>query len=268
MTGLIIDIGNGIFSGIVQLFAGCLLSLAVTYAAKSKLAAAQSRIPYSLIIILASSLLGTFLPLSIYGIIPLFVVAVASGFKAYAVIPAIISNALFNLLVPYTEASFAWVSAPGRILAANIASICAGLVLMKLASDDRCIIKRLTLEKLNFKPIRPVDIARFAAACINNLGPYLIIGVAANCIFQRYFLLKLMSGVYSSSIGASTAGFLLSYNVMHPVFIVATTIINSFTNLLQLSGLLAILKFRWVIAYFALYSVLAVLLALSVMLVA
>jgi hypothetical protein len=115
MFDLIVEIGISVLSNVVQLMIGCLLSISIYYLAAKNLKSIKSNLAGDTAFIAAFSLLGALLPLGPYGVVPVFSALLAAGLRPFIALPLLISNAVFNMLIPYNDVGFAWKTGTNRV---------------------------------------------------------------------------------------------------------------------------------------------------------
>lgn len=265
MFGFLTDAGNYVLSGIVQMFAGTLLAIPVYKLVCARITKRRTSLAGDILLMMAVSLTGVLLPLGTYGIVPLLFAAVAAGLSFYTAAPILVSNMLFNMLVPFTERGFSFESNIGRIVLAFTAGTCAGLLLRAAKIDRTAVLRNNILKEPAEKPAGLTGLLRAAGANINAAGPYLILGALAATAFYRYLFNDIMSIVYSSHLGSAASGALLGRNAtLNPFYLLAVTVLNLLTDLSKWSALSMILKLRGVAGYFAYCAILGVILVIPV----
>lgn len=259
---LIIDIGRALFSEVVQVAAGCLISVLLYRTVKNKVDKLNAGIASELLIMLAASICGVALPLGTYGVLPILITALAIGIKYYTVLPLFISNALFNSLVPFTYVGFAWRTGIYRVILAFIVGICAGIILKLLNIDKTGILRVNTIEHTYDNAGGFTAYLKFLNSYINTVGLYLILGVILDTIFLRYFFYSMMNTVNIGSIATTIFSHFKNYDITTPVFLLIMVIFYMLMNLKMFSGLLVLFKWKGILGYFVYFSIWAVTLAI------
>ncbi|MCX7921351.1 MAG: hypothetical protein N3B21_04915 [Clostridia bacterium] len=256
MSGIITDISSTVLINVLQIVAGCLLSIPAYSLAKALSVKQQRGYITDMFFILAASLLGLSLPLGTYGMIPLIAVAAAAGVRIYIIMPVLISSIIFNMAVTFADSTFVWNKAVlGRMSLAFAVGILSGIILKSIKVNEDTLLRRKDLDKLIVTSKGISGITGTLGASINIMGIYLLIGVVAATLFQRYMFVDVLGAVYASSAGASFAKFLVGHNATTNVFFgLAVVIINIFMDLLKWSALFLIFKIKGIAAYIIYYS--------------
>jgi len=108
MFELITEVGWVVFSNVIQIAVGSVLAAIIYKFSIRKCHVFKECPPYSMLVIVASSLLGLLLPLGTYGVIPLALLLLAVEMTYENVLPLVFSNAMFNMLVSFVDQSFSW----------------------------------------------------------------------------------------------------------------------------------------------------------------
>lgn len=263
MFELISDIGFTVFSNVIQLVFGCILSIPVYYFCEGKLIGSKTIFQRDILIIALFSAAGMVLPLNTYGIIPIFIASLAVGFRLYTVLPLLISNTVFNMLIPYTDVSFIWRTGIRRVILAFAAAVLAGIILRAVKHGNEGLLNLNNISNLTEKQAKNINILRMAGRNINIVGIYLIVGVIVNTIYYKYiwwYILNLLNENPST-------GFMLSvltgYNVVNPFFLLTITIVFVLMDFIKLSALLIIIKPKGLVIYYIYFTAIAILLGTS-----
>lgn len=207
------------------------------------------------------SLCGILLPLGIYGVIPLIAALLAIGLRYNAVAALLVSNVMFNMLVPFNDPSFIWKTGIRQVLFAFIAGLFAGFIAVGVKGIDSREFKQKYLPAFEKNSTKMQMALHFIDDSFKKLGLFLIIGVIADVIFQRYVLSNVVNAFYINSFTASIPVFFASKDVSNAFFLMTFTIAYMLMNLVNLSALFAILKLRGLAAYFIYYILWALILA-------
>ncbi|MCX7710517.1 MAG: hypothetical protein N2484_11795 [Clostridia bacterium] len=264
MLDLIVASGTTLFFNILQLAAGCILSIPIFFLDSSMIKEKQPTIMRDLLFITMFTIFGAALPLNIYGVLPIAAALLHLGFKSYIVLPVIVSNLLFNMLIPFNDAGFIWRTGSNRVVFALIFGIAAGLIFktFKFIGDDVFNLKNMpTIDR---QSIHIRGIGSVLGKYINGIGLYLVIGVLLDSLFQKYVLTEVFNLIFTNSYTASIPQLFGTYNVGNPFFQLTMKIIYTMLDLVKISGLLAILKpkgFVTVLGYHLIWIVLLTVLA-------
>ncbi|MCX8131053.1 MAG: hypothetical protein N3I35_13270 [Clostridia bacterium] len=265
MLGLLLDIGNGVLVNMLQVLAGCVLSVLIYKIITKKKIKAKNPVAVDFLMITLLSACGMLFPLGIYGIVPVFAVMVLSGINTYFTVPLVISNLLFNMLDPVLEKTFVWRASGGRILLAFVAGVLAGMIIRMLDSRNVNIINHRMMSRLI--PREQGRTLKLGAIpdVIGIIGPFVIIGAVLNGIFHRYMYNDVMNAFYASSIGTEITEVLLKNNAtISSTFSLSLGIANVFMNFAEMSALFILFKPRGIFIFIAYYSVIALICAASI----
>ena len=261
MPALLYIIAGTVVSNIIQLIVGCLLSFAVFTIVHGKISVSKNTLKLNILIAALFSLCGILLPLGIYGVIPLIVVLLAVGFRCSAALSLLVSNVMFNMLVPFNDPSFIWKTGIRQVVFAFIAGFVAGLVALIVINADSKVFRQRYMPKFNGDQSKRKMVFHFIDDNFKKLGLFLIAGVIADTVFQRYVLSYIVNTFYTNSITASIPAFFARQDVSNPFFLLTFTIAYMLMNIVNLSALSAILKFRGLAVYFGYYMLWAAILA-------
>lgn len=263
MSALFFNIAETAASNIIQLIAGCLLAVLVYIVFRGRAAASESKTGHKILTAAFFSLCGTILPLGIYGIIPLISALLAAGFGYYSAGAFLVSNVMFNMLKPYSDPGFIWKTGYKQVAFAFIAGLVAGMLLLMAKNLKHRIFnqKNMPVLKENSSKIRMV--LMMIDDSFRKLGLFLFVGVVADIFFQRYMLSNIVNAFYLNTTTASIPTFFGSHDVSNPFFLLTFSIVYMLMNMVNLSALYAILKFRGLAVYFGYYMLLAAILAVS-----
>lgn len=252
MNGILLDIGTTLLSNGWQILAGTVIAIPLHYLPRvqwekeGECACARWKKVFIVVLVAFG---GMVLPLGIYGVIPMAIALLARGLSFSLVLPLLVSNLLFNMLVPYADPSFIWRTGTPRVLFAWFAGVAAGVLFTALKSDAGDLqngkwIKVLPGESLNIN-----NIIVNSGRNIIILACCLIPGAVINSVFHRVLWVKFIQILYTSSQTAFLPRLFASLNVTHPIFLLAMTIVMTLMDLTRLSAFFAILKPRGVLLY-------------------
>jgi uncharacterized membrane protein YraQ (UPF0718 family) len=262
MSALLFNIAGTAVFNLIQLVAGCLLAVVVFSVFRDKAKVSGDTLKFRILVVVLCSLCGLILPLGIYGILPVAAAIFAAGFKSYAAGALLVSNVVFNMLVPYTDPGFIWRTGLKQVVFAFIAGFTAGILLTLLKDTEGKIFR------LKNMPVLPDNLSRFrkvfvlADDSIKKLGLFLVAGVVADTLFRRFILGTVVDAFYASPVTRAIPNFFGGQDVSNPFFLLTFTIIYMLMNLVIFSALTSILKFRGLILYFGYFLAWAVILAI------
>jgi hypothetical protein len=187
---------------------------------------------------------------------------VKAGLKPHLVLPAMIANYLFNMLVPFTTPHFTWATGYLRIIVAFCIAALGGLLLIPSTKvQNRIQIKNNLDFYTDTEGIR--SIPRSVGRVIGALGAYIVCGAAAETIFRQYVLFSVTSQVFSNeSTGAITNAF-MRFNVVNPLFLLAVDFLYALVNFVGISALLSVFKVKSFFLFVFYIASCALLLSLS-----
>lgn len=246
---IMILIGKTLLFQMVQMLAGCLLAYALWKMLEGKPGAVSELNREKVLVTILASLMGIALPMGIYGMIPMVLVLVRLGLRFSLAVPLLVSNFLFNMLVPFTEVGFSWKSGLLRMLLAVGMGIAAGLVLSRIKTDPAGLLRTVGLKE---NPKGPIGLAH---SYLMAAGVYLILGVVLEVIFKEYFFYDFVNVVNISQISAVVFGFVKGYDITTGLFLINMILFNLVVNVITLSGVLFLFKWRGTLVYYAYFCV-------------
>ncbi len=268
MPALFFSIAVNTASNVIQLIAGCLLAIITHSVFKGRIDDALDtdglkRLSFKRTAIIALlSLTGVILPLGIYGIIPLIAALLTAGFNSYAAGALLVSNVMFNMLIPGSDPGFIWKNGYRQLIFAFIAGFAAGLLVLLASKREGSAVRQRYMPQIKEDPSKPKMLVLLADDSFRKLGLLLVAGVIADTVFQRYMLGSIVNAFYSNPITEAIPTFFGGRNISNPMFMLTFKIIYMLMNLINLFVLTAILKFKWLIRYFGYYLLWAVVLAI------
>ena len=209
------------------------------------------------------SIFGMILPLNTYGLIPIFIALIFIGFKLYSLLPLFISNAVFNMLVPYTDVSFVWRIGIRRVIFAFIVANLAGIILRKFENKSYGLLRADIIAKLAKKPERTIDFINILRKSIVILGIYLIIGVIVDTIFHKYIWWDILDLLTKSQYTSFIPRFFAGYNVVNPFFLLVFNIVFLLMDFIKISALLTVFKLKGLFIYYLYFIIIAIILGTS-----
>lgn len=262
MFDIIFIISSTAMMEIGFVIAGYIISVLIRLFCEEKLRTLRHSFLVDLTGIFILSLSGLLLPVDSYFLIPLIIALIIIGLKAHMVLPMIVSNSLFNMLVPYTDPGFTFKTGIGRVVLALIAGILAGLLIKKFKTGRSSLLRESLLNKLSLKPSDKVGIAKQIINSLNIIMPYLLLGTIAHTLFSTYLFPKIMNWIFSGPIGTAIPLVFKGYDITTPIFLLAMTILGILMNLKNLSALVLLFRLKGIIGYYAYFSTLIMVLAL------
>lgn len=262
MLELIISIGSDLFSNIVQIAVGCILSVLILFFGGKVTLTAKGSL-HKIITLITFPVLGMALPLGIYGIIPIVAACIQIGFKYHAVCSMLISNAIFNMSVPFQDASFVWKTGVWRMIFAFVLAVLAGLLLTLLKCKEEKWIKVSHLLDGIKKPYRFESIIKSFGGVINKMGLFLIAGIIFDTIYHKYIWWEFIKLLFSNPYTAGIPFYLSGLNVVNPFFLVAITLVFILMDFVRLSVMVAVMKPKGILGYYLYFGAAAALLSLT-----
>lgn len=243
MSGLIVEISNNIIFHGLQFIIGFIFAFFLNY-----LPYQEKRADYLKVI--CFSFIGMLLPLGIYGIIPIIGVLSVKGFRRFLMVPIIISNTIFNTLIPFTDPGFTWKTGVPRLLMAFVTAVIAGITLKKFQnrfmSEDYFRIN--LLNKLFAKP----DSFRFG---IKNFFKSLMViiivlipGIIINLLFKQYGMNQIMYLMYIPQFRFLSEIFV--FISIKPAFLLSFHILGQLLDGLRIFGLIFLFRFKGLRFYY------------------
>ena len=263
MFDLIAEIGVSVVSNVAHLIIGCILSIPIYYLAAKKLKNIKSSFASDIALVVVFSLLGALLPLGPYGALPAFAALLAAGLKPYMVLPLLISNTVFNMLIPYNDVSFAWKTGMKRVVFALLAAILAGMVLRMVKDKGEGLLRsaNITAPGENSGDLKKVF--GMLARNISLAGPYLIVGVIVDVAFHKFIWWDILYFITHNSYTSVIPGFFARYNVVNPFFLLAMTIVFILLDFVRTSSYMMIFRFKGLVVYYIYFAAWVILLGIS-----
>jgi uncharacterized membrane protein YraQ (UPF0718 family) len=248
MNGIFLEIATTLWENGWQILAGSIIAIPLYYLPVVQWEKTRGFWKEVSVVVLAA-IGGMILPLDIYGMIPIAAALLAREFRFSMVLPLLISNLLFNMLVPFTDPGFIWRTGIPRVILAWITGITVGVLFAALKSDAGNLrngkgIKVLSGESLNIKNI----IVNSGWNIIIAAG-FLILGATAHSVFHRILWANFIQMLYTSPQTAYLPRWFAGLNVTNPFFLLAITMALTLMNLTRLLALFIILKPRGVLFY-------------------
>ncbi len=276
MIAFLVASGTAFFSYLAQFAVGCLIALPVSLLpGRRVLGPGLSRgtelprgplqpVP-ALAAVLGAAACGCLLPLGPFGALPIAWAALAAGSDVEAILAFLCSNLLFNMLVPFTDPTFIWLTGYARLLLAVAAGCLAGglaYIVQRRGGGVAAVIAGggPAPEK---RPFRPAAVGRYLLAAFARAWPFLLAGALAETAFRRYGLSALVGFLFTNPHTAFLPAFFAGQNIVDPLFLLATRIITILTDLSALAALALILRPKGVVCYLVYFTALIVILGLS-----
>ncbi len=244
MPNFLLEAGGSIVAQIVQFAVGFVLALFIYYLPDQRLSSERNN---DYLIIIAASLLGLLVPLGIYGLIPIFVALSKIGFPLSMILPLIISNSLFNTLVPFFDPTFTWRTGIPRIVLAFLAGIIAG-VIAKTFRFANGFFEKSSLNRVFQKPESAAKTIKSFFKSLGIIGIYLIIGVIADLFLKRFDITQIIFRLtYAPQLGFMAKYFLM-ISARSP-FLLAMVTLTVLINPIRLSGVFTLFGFKGIGLY-------------------
>ncbi|MCX8131055.1 MAG: hypothetical protein N3I35_13280 [Clostridia bacterium] len=263
MLELVAEIGQVLISNTVQLVMGCILSIIISYCFRSRQNNENTGLLRVFLYIAASSTVGIVLPLNMYGLVIPCITLLALGQRSYSVFPMLVSNALFNMLVPYSDVSFVWRNGTKRVILAFAAGVLIGLALKTLSVKEMTLFRKLNGLGSDKEYSGISGISGFIVDSISMVGIYLIIGVIIDTLFRKYAFFSILGFIFNNPKTAFIPRLLAGYDIVNPYFLLAKNIVIVLMDFIKMSALLVILKPKGLLAYYGYYIAIAGLLSVS-----
>lgn len=245
MSSLLLEAGNSIISQIIQFTIGFFLALFIYYLPDHKL---DSGNKHHYLITIVTSLLGMLLPIGIYGLIPICAAITKIGFPLYATLSLIISNSLFNALVPFVDPTFTWRTGLPRIIIAFLAGIIAGVNIKAFRFADNGVLEKNSLSSVFHKPEGFAQSIKSYFKSLWVIGIYLFIGVCAELLLKRFDIVQIIFQMAYAPQFGFIAKYFLMFSVK-PLFLLAMVTLTALINPLRLSGVFTLLGIKGIYLY-------------------
>lgn len=257
MFELIIKAALDVLGDLLQIGISTLISLMLYRLLNGRIKGLRESISIDLLLITGSSLVGVLLPLDTFGVMPLLVIFLKLGLRQYAVLPVLFSNIVFNMLIPFNDPSFVWRTGINRLIIALLIGVFAGALMRKLRFSEKAL--PLLQPQYSFKYV-----LQAIHQNIELVGIYLLTGAIANVMFKEFILNRLISFISGNPSTAGIPLYLSRFNVVHPLFLLALSVLYSLFNLKNLSAVLVVLKPKTFVLYLGYFAVWIFLLAGSI----
>lgn len=255
MSSLLWEAGNITLSHFVQFTIGFVLSIMLYYI-PVPVEKAEKHNGY--VTIIAAALLGMLFPLGIYGLIPIIVALSKMGFRFNTLLPFLLSNTLFNSLVPFYDPSFTWRTGMPRVILAFLAGVMVGLVVKFFRYPTDGLLRINFTNRIFHKPESAGKALIIFFKSSAWIGISLIIGVCANLLIQRLGFSNLIHLMYTPQLSHLSRYFMILS--AHPLFLLAMIIVTSVINPIRLSAIFMLLKTNGISLYIGYLSFLTIIL--------
>src|SRR5271169_7041042 len=263
MMSAIAAITTSAVFNIIQLLAGCILAIPLLRFASGRLSLLGNN-PGTVFAALAFfSVCGSLLPLGVFGAAPLFCALFAAGLPVPAALSFLCSNLLFNTLVPVGDPSFIWKTGYGRPVLAVAAALLAGSLRLLSRYRAAYLVRPQRLTPAVGASASPATAVRSAAWFFLRALPFVVLGTAAEGVFQRFLLPEVIQFLAANPATSPVFGFMSSRNVGSPFFLLAMWVLVGVIDLAKLSTLAVILKAKGLLAYIGYFAGITALLAVS-----
>ncbi len=262
MLDFIMKTGFDLFETLIHIIAGSIISIILYYVLRGRLKVSGAP-QADFFIIPAAAVLGMLMPVNTYGILPVFFMFLQLGMKANQILPVLFSNFIFNMTIPFNDATFVFRTGYVRVLFALLTGIAAGII-FKLCKSSR---KMLWDRKIAEIPGSSSGINLILKTVHNNIsrmGIYMISGVIINIIFNDYIMYTLTSQVANNSYTAFIPRAMARFNVVSPPFLLALCIIFAVMNITNLSAVFMVFKPKGMVLFIGYYLVWTLLLGITI----
>lgn len=260
---LLSEIGVSIASNVAQLIIGCLLSIPAYHLAAGKLKNIKSGFAGDISLIALFSLVGVVLPLGPYGVLPIFAALAATGLKPFMILPLLMANAVFNMLIPYNDVSFAWKTGMKRVVFALLAAILAGILLRRLKDRGESLLRSDNITTLGESEGDLSKVFGKLSTTVSTAGPYLIAGVIVDVVFHKYIWWDILNFITHNSYTSFVPGFFARYNVANPFFLLAMTIAFILLDFVRTSSFTVVFRLKGLVLYYIYFAAWVLLLGIS-----
>lgn len=266
MLELVSKAGFDLLSDLLQIIAASVFSSVIFFYAGQRTGGYKTGAVKDLLVIAAITLAGIVMPLNTFGLLPFAFMLTGLGFRIYLVLPMLVSNMVFNMLVPFNDPSFLWRNGAGHIILAFAMGMAAGILLKKIIKNPDTLLREgnggfTAGGALSFK-----SILEHINRNINRTGAFLLCGVLANTIFVKLIKYSLISEIFSSQYTAQIFSGSAGLNIVHPVFLLAMDLTETLMDLAALSAVLTVLKLKGFALYVGYFLIWVAFLALSMFL--
>lgn len=253
------EAGKAFLSNGVQLILGTLLAVPLGFI-KTRLQNISAI--KAVLLVITAALIGMLIPMGPFGLLPLAIVLYAAGVQAFLIVPFLLSNSIFNLLVVFNDPWFVWSTGIRRILFAFISAVLAGVLIhLSEISDTKLISKRVTED---IRSDAFPEMVKSLGKKILMLFLFMTAGVILDAFFNKFALWKIFELFYMNPQTARIPQFFSSYDVDRPFFMLLLVIFKLFTNLTAMTAMVFTFKRKGIVLFIVYYGLLALLFALFV----
>jgi uncharacterized membrane protein YraQ (UPF0718 family) len=248
-------------SFLAQFIAGCLVAVPLFRSRTGKAIGARLRDkkPAAIPFIAAAALCGAVLPSGGFGLLPIAATLSALGAGTPVVVSFMVSNSVFNMLVPLTDPVFTWANGYPRILLACLAATAAGLFLSR--ASGRGIIRDLPVPEGD--TFGPKTALRYVGRSLERAWIFILAGAALDAAFRHWGLGAIVAFLFTNPVTSSVPAFFSQRNVTGPLFLLAMRLVSALTDFGGLCALAAIFRPKGMALYFGYFGIIAILLGLS-----
>lgn len=255
---LIFEIGGSLLFEILQILLGCLIAYGLFKALNGENELVNDLNKEIYLIPILASILGMALPMGLFGIIPIMLSAFLIGLRFPLVVPMMVSNFLFNMLVPFTEVGFSWRTIWLRIIIALIMGVAAGVITGLFKVDTGSVLRG----NLDGETAGSKRFLSFVNQYLNKAGVFLIIGLILEVIFKKYFFYNLFNLIDITGMTTVILGVIKGYDVASPVFLFIMVIFYMVMNLKTLSAVIMLFKWKSTVGFYLYYVAWVVILSI------
>jgi hypothetical protein len=254
MMDWIVSVGSTVFFNLVQLIAGSFLAVSVSLFIKrpgksSRVDRPDSGFARYIGMVIAFSAAGALLPLGAFGLLPVVVILVKAGYDHRIILPALVSNCVFNMLVPFCDSGFIWRTGFRQVILAVVRGVSVGVVMRLLKSWATDLFRDQNSNVESGRENFLLNAYHAVIGSISFAGIYLIVGVFADVTFNKYLLPGGMNLVFTDSRTSFIPLFLSRHDISSPSFLLVLTLVTMLMDLARWSACLAMLKFRGIVLY-------------------
>lgn len=262
MIDFVMNVGFAVLQIIIQILAGTVIGTLAFRPLQRWVQGRTFGLTGQLALIAGASLFGMVIPLDTFGLIPIFIMLIKAGIKPNLAVPAMVSNYLFNMLVPFNTPNFVWSTGYPRVIIAFLIGAVGGLLLLPAAKRK---IEIQVKQGLDFygdaSGIRSVPGS--VGMAVSILGVYAVCGAIAETVFRQYVLYNAESQIFSNKSMGGLTSFFMRFNVVNPFFLLAVDFLYTLVNFIGISALLSVFKLKSFAKFVCYIAVCALLLSCS-----
>lgn len=266
MLSFIYAVFRSTLIGTLELAVGCLLPVFANHFTTQGAALNAGGRAKRCAVSLAAAFAGMLLPFGSFGAIPVVAAGWLAGLDLPLVLPLLVSNFIFNLSMPLTDAVFVWSGNIVRIAAALGAGALSGVWLLRSGGKAGNILRAAAFSRFFEGHRGKRNYLSIFRDYFESAGLFILAAALLQAFLAQYAGPWLQGSFFGSAIGMSVANGMSRLNVFNPFFGAALQILGRLLDFSALASLILLLRVRQVTKIYILCIALAALLSVSLVL--